>query len=56
MAAIRGALSREQANGLGHENLSAFVPVEIKDIERLMAERGLSDARLDERRWKVPKP
>jgi Xaa-Pro aminopeptidase len=40
----------------GYENLSAFVPVEIEDIERLMAERGLSDARLDERRWKVPTP
>lgn len=38
----------------GYENLSAFVPVEIRDIERLMAERGLSDARVDERRWKVP--
>ena len=28
----------------GYENLSAFVPIEVKDIERLMAERGLSDA------------
>jgi Xaa-Pro aminopeptidase len=27
----------------GYENLSAFVPVEIADIERLMAEPGLSD-------------
>lgn len=27
----------------GHENLSAFVPVEIADIEKLMAEPGLSD-------------
>lgn len=30
----------------GYENLSAFVPVEIADIERLMAQRGLSDAAL----------
>ena len=29
----------------GYENLSAFVPVEIPDIEKLMAKhRGLSDA------------
>ena len=28
----------------GYENLSSFVPIEVKDIERLMAERGLSDA------------
>jgi hypothetical protein len=28
----------------GYENLSAFVPVEIEAIEKLMAERGLSDA------------
>ena len=29
----------------GYENLSAFVPVEIADIEKLMAKhRGLSDA------------
>ena len=28
----------------GYENLSAFVPIEIDDIERLMAEPGLSDA------------
>ena len=34
-----------------YENLSAFVPVEVNDIERLMAEPGLSDARLDERPW-----
>jgi Xaa-Pro aminopeptidase len=27
----------------GYENLSAFVPVEIADIEKLMAEPGLSD-------------
>jgi Xaa-Pro aminopeptidase len=27
----------------GYENLSAFVPVEIEAIERLMAEPGLSD-------------
>ena len=30
----------------GYENLSAFVPVEIADIERLMAQPGLSDALL----------
>ena len=29
--------------GTGYENLSQFVPVEIKDIEKVMAERGLSD-------------
>ena len=28
----------------GYENLSAFVPIEVKDIEKLMAEKGLSDA------------
>jgi Xaa-Pro aminopeptidase len=28
----------------GYENLSAFVPIEIKDIEKLMSEKGLSDA------------
>jgi Xaa-Pro aminopeptidase len=28
----------------GYENLSQFVPVEVKDIETLMAEPGLSDA------------
>lgn len=28
----------------GYENLSKFVPIEVKDIEKLMAERGLSDA------------
>ena len=28
----------------GYENLSAFVPIEIADIERLMAEPGLSEA------------
>jgi len=28
----------------GYENLSAFVPVEVADIEKLMAEPGLSDA------------
>jgi Xaa-Pro aminopeptidase len=28
----------------GYENLSAFLPIEIKDIEKLMAEKGLSDA------------
>ena len=30
----------------GYENLSAFVPVEIDDIEKLMAEPGLSDAQV----------
>jgi Xaa-Pro aminopeptidase len=29
----------------GYENLSAFVPIEIEDIERLLAEPGLSDRR-----------
>ena len=27
----------------GHENLSAYVPIEVEDIERLMAEPGMSD-------------
>jgi Xaa-Pro aminopeptidase len=27
----------------GYENLSAFVPIEIAEIEKLMAEPGLSD-------------
>jgi Xaa-Pro aminopeptidase len=30
----------------GYENLSAFVPVEISDIEKMMARRGLSDAQV----------
>ena len=30
----------------GYENLSAFVPVEIPDIEKLMKQPGLSDAAL----------
>src|SRR5205823_6083909 len=30
----------------GHENLSAFVPVEIADIEKMMARHGLSDAQV----------
>jgi Xaa-Pro aminopeptidase len=30
----------------GYENLSAFVPVEIADIEKLMGEPGLSDAQV----------
>jgi len=30
----------------GYENLSAFVPVEIADIEKMMARRGLSDAQI----------
>jgi Xaa-Pro aminopeptidase len=28
----------------GYENLSQFVPIDVKDIEKLMAESGLSDA------------
>jgi Xaa-Pro aminopeptidase len=31
----------------GYENLSAFVPVEIADIERLMAQPGLGRHRLE---------
>jgi Xaa-Pro aminopeptidase len=30
----------------GYENLSAFVPVEIADIEKLMSRHGLSDAQI----------
>ena len=30
----------------GHENMSAFVPVEIDAIEKFMKEAGLSDATL----------
>ena len=30
----------------GYENLSEFVPIEVDDIERLMAQRGLSDSAL----------
>jgi hypothetical protein len=30
-------------------NLSAFVPIEVKDIEKLMIEKGLSDAMLKEK-------
>jgi Xaa-Pro aminopeptidase len=30
----------------GYENLSAFVPIEIADIEKLMTEPGLSDAQV----------
>jgi Xaa-Pro aminopeptidase len=29
----------------GYENMSAFVPIEIADVEKLMAEAGLSDPR-----------
>jgi Xaa-Pro aminopeptidase len=36
----------------GYENLSAFVPIEMSDIEKLMAEPGLSDAQLKARRPK----
>jgi Xaa-Pro aminopeptidase len=28
----------------GYENLSQFVPIDVKEIEKLMAQRGLSDA------------
>ena len=31
----------------GYENLSRFVPIEVKDIEKLMTERGLSEAMID---------
>jgi Xaa-Pro aminopeptidase len=31
----------------GYENLSEFVPIEVEDIERLMAKPGLSDAALE---------
>lgn len=30
----------------GYENLSAFVPVEIPDIEKTMTRHGLSDAQV----------
>ena len=30
----------------GYENLSAFVPIEIADIEKMMSRRGLSDAQV----------
>ena len=30
----------------GYENLSAFVPIEIDAIERLMAQQGMSDGQL----------
>ena len=30
----------------GYENLSAFVPIEIADIERMMAQDGLGKHRL----------
>jgi len=30
-------------NETGYENLSAFVPIEIDTIEKLMTERGLSE-------------
>ena len=33
----------------GYENLSAFVPVEIAEIERLMVHHGLSDAQIREK-------
>ena len=32
----------------GYENLSAFVPIEIDDIERLMAQPGLSRRHAEE--------
>jgi Xaa-Pro aminopeptidase len=34
----------------GYENMSAFVPVEIDAIEKLMKEPGLSDAMIKDRR------
>jgi len=34
----------------GYENLSAFVPVEIADIEKMMARHGLSDAQVQLKR------
>ena len=30
----------------GYENLSAFVPVEIAEIEKMMTRHGLSDAQI----------
>ena len=30
----------------GYENLSAFVPVEVADVEKMMLKRGLSDAQV----------
>jgi Xaa-Pro aminopeptidase len=30
----------------GYEDLSSFVPIEVKDIEKLMAQKGLSDGML----------
>jgi Xaa-Pro aminopeptidase len=30
----------------GYEDLSAFVPIEVKDIEKLMTQKGLSDGML----------
>jgi Xaa-Pro aminopeptidase len=30
----------------GYENLSAFVPIEVKDIEKTMVRHGLSDAQM----------
>jgi hypothetical protein len=33
----------------GDENLSAFVPIEVKDIEKPMAQRGLSHAMIRRR-------
>ncbi|HEY2016062.1 MAG TPA: aminopeptidase P N-terminal domain-containing protein [Bryobacteraceae bacterium] len=38
----------------GYENLSAFVPVEIPDIEKVMAEPGLSDALYKEKAPRRP--
>jgi Xaa-Pro aminopeptidase len=34
----------------GYENLSAFVPVEIADIEKMMTRHGLSDAQVQLKR------
>lgn len=40
----------------GYENLSQFVPIEVKDIEKLMAGRGLSDALIARPPVKSPRP
>ena len=36
----------------GYENLSQFVPIEVKDVEKLMSEPGLSDALMSRPRVK----
>jgi len=47
-----------EATSLGHTIGMAVYdrPNPMPTFERWKAERGLSDARLDERAWKVPKP